>query len=128
MTDNNTTQNDFSNLLLEVLLLVIGFLILIFGDLYKASTLTVSTIILLLALFRAKKKYRSPDANQSAPNKPSGSWKWFIAAVGFLPVGIVGGLMLNYFFPDNPVSIIFMVVSGIFSVCLLMLKKDRSHD
>ena len=71
-----------------------------------------------------KQTNQNDFANQSAPNAPSGNWKWFIVAVGCLPAGIAGGVILDHFFPDNPVSIIFMVIPGIFSVCLLLLKKE----
>ena len=71
-----------------------------------------------------EEKYRKPVENQSAQKRLLGNWKWFIAAVGCLPVGIAGGVILDHFFPDNPVSIIFMVIPGIFSVCLLLLKKE----
>ncbi|WP_406240104.1 hypothetical protein ACF3NX_14305 (plasmid) [Acetobacter orientalis] len=132
MSDDGITETDISNFLLAVVLLFVCLIPLsaiVFFDLESNSAaLALSTILLLMALLWVKKKYRKPVENQSAPNKLSGSWKWFIAAVGFLPIGIVGGLMLNYFFPDNPVSIIFMSFSGIFSVCLLMLKRGRSHD
>jgi MFS superfamily sulfate permease-like transporter len=53
--------------------------------------------------------------------------KWFIAALGCLPIGLFGGLILDYFFPKNPASVIFMVVFGILSLSFFVRDRRRDH-
>lgn len=138
MPDNNITDReiDFSNMLLAIGLAFICLLnlsILVVFDLENNSTaLAGSTVLIVITLLVVMKKYRKPIKNsitdKAAPNREAKNWKWFIAAIGCLPVGILGGLILDHLFPHNPACIIFMVVSGVFSAFLLVLNGNRADD
>lgn len=97
---------------------------------FIAASFLSAIFLLLLEI----KKYRTPNLKTTTDSsiqkaiRQTENWKGFVAALSCLPIGILGGLTLDHFFPHNPASIIFIIFCGGFSAFLFVLNWNRDHE